>query len=463
MLENLKSFIPFWNFFNGLPSKHQLGYVVLVGVLIFYTVFCLNIKYEVKFEIRSNFDNTLIKKPVTIVLDQARRRRNFDTKTGKHSDRYFAGKYVLSVKPDESYKLVEPGKITVNKYSEESEVRDPELIYLNFKQPLRNRNDSDTKSIEPSAPKIVQTAHEEVTLYTIIKSLQSSGNRPLEGLTIGNFSVLEQYRGINKKAEILDLKALQASSLNVVLVVDVSGSMQSHIGQAQAAIKRFIQEIKSIRDRGSSSGRISVLLVRGESASSNNFLKPHGQSIWLPFNDQNLNYLIDDLDKLKAEGNTPLYDSLRLATEQLVKFDESSYNVIVCLSDGEDNRSRTSSEDISILAQRSQIPIFSIVYGSTMENSLKLRQFINISRESGAGGENIGSFINSEISQLQNLFSRIASSIEKAYELRWKTEASVGDDVDVAIRVAYQGSESLFKTEIKKSYRLKPLPIQPVK
>jgi Mg-chelatase subunit ChlD len=462
MLENLKSFIPFWNFFNDLPTKHQLGYIFLLFFLIFYTVFCLNIKYEVKFEVRSNFDNTVIEKQVTILLDQPKkRRRHFDTKTGKHIDKYFAGEYKLSAKPDDLYKLIEPEKLRVNKDNEEDKA--PELIYLNFKQPLRNRNDSDTKSIEPSAPKIVQTAHEEVTLYTIIKSLQSSGNRPLEGLTIGNFSVLEQYRGIEKKAEILDLKALQASSLNVVLVVDVSGSMQSHIGQAQAAIKRFIQEIKSIRDRGSSSGRISVLLVRGESASSNNFLKPHGQSIWLPFNDQNLNYLIDDLDKLKAEGNTPLYDSLRLATEQLVKFDESSYNVIVCLSDGEDNRSRISSEDISILAQRSQIPIFSIVYGSTMEDSLKLRQFINISRESGAGGENIGSFINSEISQLQNLFSRIASSIEKAYELRWRTEASVGDDVNVAIRVAYQGRESLFKTEIKKSYRLKPLPIQPVK
>lgn len=462
MVEKIKSFfIPFWEFFNGLPTTYQVGYFVLIFVLIFYTIFCLNIKYTVKFEIRSNFDNTVIQKPLTIVLDQVKKRRSFDTSSGRYSGKYFPGEYVLGARPDESYKLVEPKKLTVSKYSEEG--LDPELIYLNFKKPLIDPNDSHTKDIEPSAPKVVQTAPEEITLYTIIKSLQDSGNRPLEGLTIGNFSVLEQYRGIQKKAEILDLKALQASSLNIVLVIDVSGSMESHIGQVQTAIKRFIQEVKSIHDRGSASGKMAVLLVKGESASLTNFLKPHGQSIWLSFDDQNLNSIVNHLDQLKAEGNTPLYDSLRLAAEQLTKLDESSYNVIVCLSDGEDNRSRNGIEDISIVSQKLQVPIFSVAYSNTLENSLKLKQFTDISRDSGAGGENVGSFINSEISQLQNLFSRIAGSIEKAYELRWKTKSNVGDDVKVVIQVSYEGRRNLFSTEIKKSYTLKPLPTQPVK
>ena len=88
---------------------------------------------------------------------------------------------------------------------------------------------------------------------------------------------------------------------------------------------------------------------------------------------------------------------------------------------------------------------------------------MNISRDSGAGDENIGSFINTDINQIGDLFSDIASSIEKAYDLRWKTTgAKVGDEVEVTIKVSYEGKKEKFSTEIKKSYMLNPSPVQRV-
>lgn len=468
MLENIKSFIPFWNYFHGLPTKHQIGYTLLFAffilVLIFYTIFCMNIKYQVEFEVRSNSDNKIVNQPVTLILDHVRKRRHFTIQSGKHSDEYFSGEYTLSAKPEKYYQIAEPTKVTVNKFSEE--ISEPEVIYLNILQPHRNLDDSDTEEIVSSAPKIVQTDSKEITLYTIIKSLQSSGNKPIEGLTFGNFSVLEKYGGTEKEAEIIDLNSLQASSLNIVLIVDVSGSMKSYIGQVQAAINRFIQELKNIGDRDNLSGRISVLLVRGNSMSLGNFLRipPSGQSIWYQFDDLNLDQLVNNLSQVNPEGNTPLYDGLNLAVQQLMKFDESSYNVIICLSDGDDNRSKKNAESILSVVQKSQVPVFSVAYKNTEEITLKLRQLMEISRVSGAGDENIGSFINTDIDQLGDLFYRIAGSIEKAYELKWRTTgAKIGDDVDVNIKVSYEGRKGLFETEINKSYTLRSLPIQPVR
>jgi hypothetical protein len=48
MLGKLKSFIPFWDFFNGLPTKYQLGYIALVFVLIFYTSLEIRKSYRLK-------------------------------------------------------------------------------------------------------------------------------------------------------------------------------------------------------------------------------------------------------------------------------------------------------------------------------------------------------------------------------------------------------------------------------
>ncbi len=468
MLENIKSFIPFWNYFHGLPTKHQIGYTLLFGffilILIFYTIFCMNIKYQVGFEVRSSFDNKIIKEPVTIILDHVKKRRRFHTDNGKHSEKYFAGEYTLSVKPEKDYEITDPKKITINKFSEE--IPEPEVIYLNVLKPHSNPDDSDTEKIVSSAPKVVQTAREEITLYTIIKSLQSSGNRPLEGLTRGNFSVLERYGRAEKEAEIIDLNPLQASSLNIVLVVDVSGSMKNYIGQVKAAINRFIQEIKNIDTRDNLSGRISVLLVRGNFISLDNFLRipSLGQSIWFTFDDLNLDQLEDKLRQIPPKGKTPLYDGLDLAVQQLIEFDESSYNVIICLSDGEDNTSKKSAESILSVVQKSEVPVFSVTYRNTEKPSLNLRQLIEISRVSGAGDENIGSFLDTDIEQLGDLFYTIAGSIEKAYELKWRTTgAKVGDDVDVSIQVRYEGRRGLFETEINKSYTLKSLPLQPVR
>ena len=462
MFASLKTIL-LWDFFSGLPAMYQAGYLVLLFVLVLYTILCINIKYNVNFEVRSSFDNKIIEKQVTIILDHAKKRRHFDTSTGKYSDKYLPGEYTLSVQPHHAYEIYEPTKITVNKYSEGSS--EPKLIFLNVLEPFSDQDDEFTEDIKPSGSRVAQTAPDEITLYTIIESLQNSGYRPLEKLTIGNFKVFENYPGTGtegKEAKIVSLKPLQTASLNVILVLDVSGSMDNHIDQVKIAVREFIKEIKN---KSLSKGKISVLRVTGDSVGNGNFLRvpPSRQSKWYSFDDDNSDKLVNSINNLNTEGNTPLYDAINLAGEELFDLDRTSYNVIICLSDGEDNRSKITKDSILEKVRKLQVPVFSIGFSESSRVSEKLNQLIEIAKSSGAGDRGIGSFINTDISQLKSLFKKIAGSIGKAYKLIWKASgAEVGEVVNVTIKVSYKGKMETFETKIKKTYTLKPLPLQPV-
>lgn len=460
---DLKELLSPVKWFFSLPIEHQIGYVIILFILMIHTVNCVNLKYPLKFIIKDANSNQIIQEEITVNLRHNGVLNNFTTSNGKYPNRKDSlrlkpGEYKISIKP-ERFKIVEPETITVSKDSENH----GETIYVTIK--FTNKEDQETKDIKPPAPRLVTPSKQDepVILYTLIEKIDNLGkNSPLQNLNIANFSIIERYQNKNHNAKITSLTTLESSSLNIVLVLDISGSMKNYLEQVKTASIAFIQRLKQIPQSGKSSGKVNILLVNGESISDNNFLISYRdqKTIGVDFNDDELEGLINKISDASVTGNTPLYDGIELAIDRLSALDENAYNVIVCLTDGKNNKGKINKNPklfpkfLSKLVEK-QTPVFIIGYDSGTKNSLHIERLIEISKESGAGAENLGSFINPNFDQLENLFTEIANSISNAYKLEWKsTGAAIGEKVEVSIEVEYEAAQKTFETVINKSYTL---------
>ena len=143
---------------------------------------------------------------------------------------------------------------------------------------------------------------------------------------------------------------------NVLLVVDVSGSMEDEdkIGQARLGLQAFLRQL-SKRDR------VGLMTFSTE---------PQTIVPIAPFA-QNRDLLRARVSELIASGDTALYDATLRGWETVDALrDDERINAVVILSDGEDTAGNTKLDDVlARLRSRSrgegrQIRIFTIAYGS---------------------------------------------------------------------------------------------------
>jgi hypothetical protein len=211
-----------------------------------------------------------------------------------------------------------------------------------------------------------------------------------------------------------------------------------------------------------SGGDIAVLLVRGDYINKENYLTPSSRNtIWFSLDDKNLlNALSEKIDNIHASNATPLYDGLEIATNTLLELkNEAAYKVVLCFSDGISNRGKKNFKDVVDKVQKIQIPIFTIGYSKSSAETEELQNLKKISLESGAGDKGLGSYMYTNINDLEGLFNKVEDSIAKAYELRWKpTSSKIGEKVDVIITVHYKAKDNIFQTEIRKPYILRSFP-----
>ncbi|MEA3413268.1 MAG: discoidin domain-containing protein [Pseudomonadota bacterium] len=69
------------------------------------------------------------------------------------------------------------------------------------------------------------------------------------------------------------------------------------------------------------------------------------------------------IDKVTASGGTPLYDSILDTLDQLAKEASPTNPAVVALTDGEDNRSRSTPLDVIQQAQQQSVPVFTVGLG----------------------------------------------------------------------------------------------------
>ena len=155
-------------------------------------------------------------------------------------------------------------------------------------------------------------------------------------------------------ALVQDLWLLTKRAANVLLVVDVSGSMAGDkLADAEVALHRFLDQMESSTDR--------VGLIAFSSGAT--------QVVQLGELGQTRATLARAIDELNATGNTALLDGVALALDELQDRNESErINAIVVMTDGRENASRIRRDQVVARIEAlndSEMPVlvFCVAYG----------------------------------------------------------------------------------------------------
>jgi Ca-activated chloride channel family protein len=155
---------------------------------------------------------------------------------------------------------------------------------------------------------------------------------------------------------------------NVYLVVDTSGSMEegNKLPRTQEALRAFVGQIQGDRDQ--------LGLVEFASGSKN--FTPLRQL------DENVRSdLLKQIERMEPIGGTALIDAVyNAANDLLAQNDSEAINALVVMTDGQENESSYTVDDLNNLLQshpNQRLVIFTIAFGSDADEQL-LQEIANI-------------------------------------------------------------------------------------
>src|SRR3954470_16401361 len=197
----------------------------------------------------------------------------------------------------------------------------------------------------------------EVKLVLIPVSVTDPYQRPVLDLKTQNFRVFED--GAEQKISKL---SLEEEPVSVGMVFDASNSMRHKLGNSRQALAEFL--------RSSTPGDEFSLWKFGSRPEPVCLFTMDGEEIE------------DGLSRIQPHGYTSLFDALYLALNQMKRASLGTKALLV-LSDGGDNNSRYTEQEIKTMVREADVRIFSI---SIMDRSPVLER---ISDESGGRGYSV--------------------------------------------------------------------------
>jgi Ca-activated chloride channel homolog len=250
---------------------------------------------------------------------------------------------------------------------------------------------------------------------------------PVAGLTQDQFEVLED--GVPQTVQFF---APGDMPLDVVILLDTSGSMAESMTLVQQAALRFAHALRPT-DRVSVMGISSGLRVL--------------QSLTSDMAAVDL-----AIKSTRAAGRTPLYASIYTALTELAKIKKADgqprRQAIVVLSDGHDTSSAFGFDELLPMVQRRAVPIYTIaprakaalkmqrevIFGeSTHRQDFELRKL--------AGDTGARAFFPVELRELRGVYEDIASELAHQYAIGYQSSNRAHDGAfrHIALRITAPG------------------------
>jgi Ca-activated chloride channel family protein len=257
------------------------------------------------------------------------------------------------------------------------------------------------------------TFRTEVEVVNILCTVRKK-DRYVTDLVKEDFEVFED--GAKQEIQYFGLEAGEdAQPLNVVLLIDTSGSVKDKLFFEQEAAYVFLKEtLRKNKDLA------AVVQFDSEINLAQDFT-------------YDLRLLENSIEDIRAGGATKLYDAIYLAVDELLRH-EIGRRLLVILSDGDDTQSITKDDEAIRLSQEHDVLIFGIGIkgGRSRANFGKLKEF---ARETG------GLFFNSKVSldELEEAFSKINQAIKSQYSIGYVTNNPSKDNAFREIEVKVQG------------------------
>jgi Ca-activated chloride channel homolog len=178
------------------------------------------------------------------------------------------------------------------------------------------------------------TLRSDTTLVLIPVAVTDKLNRFVVGLGKENFKLFED----GKEQKITDFSGEDAP-LSIGILVDTSGSMDMKLSRSRAAAREFLKTMNQ-EDEG-------FLIEFNDSVEM-----MHGFTNDFKEIDENLNHL-------NPKGLTALFDALHTGLREMHKA-KNSRKALLMISDGGDNHSRYTAEDIASIVRDADVQIYAI-------------------------------------------------------------------------------------------------------
>lgn len=257
-----------------------------------------------------------------------------------------------------------------------------------------------------------QVGEEIVALYTTVNLLDSDVNAfPIIQLDESNFEISEKKKGGRlKKAELVKVVPIGKSiDLTIILAIDTSLSMNedNKLYYAKKAAISLAYQLLLLNNET----KLRIAIYPFNSVNKNGFIDFGKKRVW----SNDFEEIKRTINNLVAQGETPLYDCLKFSIQHIQQF--KGYKAIICLSDGEENKSlETNYQDIISLGSNSKIPVYSVGYGKDEY----LNFLVEFSELTNAGQVGIGSFMRVHPESLPNIFGYLAGAVTNTYGIYWK-------------------------------------------
>ena len=249
----------------------------------------------------------------------------------------------------------------------------------------------------------------------------TDGNRLVKGLAPKDFRIYENDR----PQEISHFIGADAER-ELVVAVDMSGSMGPAMTTCRDAVKRFFATIRPVDHVTLLAFNDAVFTVAKREALPEARLKA--------------------VDRLRAWGSTAFHDAILKGLDLLES--HRGRRALVLFTDGEDMVSHGTAADVQARIEVSATPVYVIAQGKGMREQ-RLKQVLD--RIGGVSGGR--TFYTDRIEQLEGVFAEIGEDIASQYLLAYSPAESERDGSWRTIRVEVEGQKKSYAVRARQGYR----------
>jgi VWFA-related protein len=249
----------------------------------------------------------------------------------------------------------------------------------------------------------------EVDVVQVAATVTEGDGRLVKGLRQEDFRVFEDDR----PQEVTHFIGPDAER-ELVVAVDMSGSMGEAMATCREAVKRFLATLRPIDRVTLLAFNDSVFTVARREAAAEARLRA--------------------VDRLRAWGSTSFYDAVLRGLGLLER--NRGRRALVLFSDGEDMVSHATADDVRGRIEVSATPVYVVAQGKGMREP-RLRQVLD--RVAGVSGGR--AFYTDRIEQLDGVFAEIGEDLASQYLLAYAPEEREKDGGWRTIRVEVAGKK----------------------
>lgn len=266
----------------------------------------------------------------------------------------------------------------------------------------------------------------DVNVVQVTAAVSDSSGKFVSQLTQGMFRVYED----NVEQDVTHFAA-EHSALEVVVAVDVSGSMASAMPTVRESVKRFLRQLRE-----------------GDSVS---LLAFNDTVFTLGRRETSTAGRLRAVDRLAAWGGTALYDTVLRALDSLGR--QQGRRALVIFSDGEDQSSHAPLDNVIKRVEASDATLFFIGQGRGAQVASLMDIQNRLSKVSGGRA-----FQTANVNELDGVFEQILNELSNQYLLAYQPRSLKMDDTwhDIRVELAETSETSDYKVRARQGYRAVP-------